>query len=219
MCGIVGLTTLDLDTVRLTARHVGILEYRGYDSWGIAWLGLHDDGIDVVKDTGAIGQAITDGRFDALPPARLAIGHTRWATHGGPEPRNTHPHLSYDGRVAVVHNGVIENHAMLRRELEAAGISFTSATDSEVAAHLIAQHLTSGLPMLDAIAAVTARLDGEYALGVIGLDDPDTVWGAKRKSPLLAAANGSRGVLASAQQAVPKSPPRRPCSTTATSSP
>ncbi|MGO4612624.1 glutamine--fructose-6-phosphate transaminase (isomerizing) [Nocardia sp. 2YAB30] len=200
MCGIVGLTTRDQDTARRTARHVGTLEYRGYDSWGVAWLG--EAGIGVVKDTGSIGEALTSGRFDELPAVQVAIGHTRWATHGGVEQRNAHPHLSFDGRVAVVHNGVIENHAALRRELEATGIAFASDTDSEVAAHLIARCLEAGDTILEAITATTAALDGEYALGVICRDEPTTVWGAKRKSPLVVAHNGQHGVLASDQMAL-----------------
>ncbi|MFC8047825.1 glutamine--fructose-6-phosphate transaminase (isomerizing) [Nocardia sp. NPDC057353] len=202
MCGIVGMTAVCADITRRTAECVGTLEYRGYDSWGLAWLDTDSGALGAEKDTGSIGQALLAGRFDRLPEATLAIGHTRWATHGGVEQRNAHPHLSFDRRVAVVHNGVIENHAALRRELEAADILFTSATDSEVAAHLIAQQLAAGTTVLEAIMAVTARLDGEYALGIVCTADPTTVWGAKHKSPLVVAHAGDCGVLASDQLAL-----------------
>ncbi|UGT59860.1 glutamine--fructose-6-phosphate transaminase (isomerizing) [Nocardia asteroides] len=183
-----------------TADQLAVLEYRGYDSWGLA--ALTDDSLAVVKDTGSIGKALREGRLSELPEASLALGHTRWATHGGVTAANAHPHLSYNGAVAIVHNGVIENHLQLRRELEASGVSFASDTDSEVAAHLIARHLEQGASMRDAIAATTAALSGEYALAVISVSEPGTVWGAKHKSPLVVAFDGQRGILASDQMAL-----------------
>ena len=200
MCGIVGMTSPGTTVTGPTADQLAVLEYRGYDSWGVAC--LTDDTLSVVKDTGSIGKALTEGRLAALPDASLALGHTRWATHGGVTPANAHPHLSYDRAVAVVHNGVIENHLQLRRELEADGVSFASDTDSEVAAHLLARHLERGAGLRDAIASTTAALAGEYALAVISLADPTTVWGAKRKSPLVVAYDGRRGILASDQMAL-----------------
>ncbi|WP_051030260.1 glutamine--fructose-6-phosphate transaminase (isomerizing) [Nocardia takedensis] len=200
MCGIVGITSPENNVTAQTADQLAMLEYRGYDSWGLAC--LTDATLAVVKDTGSIGKAIREGQLSGLPDASLALGHTRWATHGGVTAANAHPHLSYDRAVAVVHNGVIENHLQLRRELEADGVSFASDTDSEVAAHLIARHLENGATMRDAIAATTAALSGEYALAVISVTDPDTVWGAKHKSPLVVAFDGRRGVLASDQMAL-----------------
>lgn len=185
MCGIVGMTSPTADVSGVTAAQLAVLEYRGYDSWGLAT--LTGSALEVTKDVGSIGRALGGGLADRLPAASLALGHTRWATHGGVTQANAHPHLAYNGQVAIVHNGVIENHARLRRELEADGIIFASDTDSEVAAHLIARHLDAGASMADAIAATTAQLTGEYALAIIATSDPSTVWGAKRKSPLLAA--------------------------------
>ncbi|WP_024803032.1 glutamine--fructose-6-phosphate transaminase (isomerizing) [Nocardia sp. BMG51109] len=200
MCGIVGMTSPEITVTGLTAEQLAVLEYRGYDSWGLAC--LTDTALSVVKDTGSVGKALAEGRLDALPESRLALGHTRWATHGGVTAANAHPHLSYNRAVAVVHNGVIENHLALRRELEADGITFASDTDSEVAAHLLARHLERGASMRDAIAATTSALAGEYALAVIATSDPATVWGAKHKSPLVVAYDGNRGILASDQMAL-----------------
>nr|WP_269821780.1 glutamine--fructose-6-phosphate transaminase (isomerizing) [Nocardia asteroides] len=200
MCGIVGMTSPQNTVTGRTADQLAVLEYRGYDSWGLA--ALTDDSLAVVKDTGSIGKALREGRLSELPEASLALGHTRWATHGGVTAANAHPHLSYNGAVAIVHNGVIENHLQLRRELEASGVSFASDTDSEVAAHLIARHLEQGASMRDAIAATTAALSGEYALAVISVSEPGTVWGAKHKSPLVVAFDGQRGILASDQMAL-----------------
>lgn len=200
MCGIVGMTSQQ-DVARSTVERLAVMEYRGYDSYGLASL-TRSASLTVAKDIGSVGQALRAGQFDQLPPSTLALGHTRWATHGGVTPANAHPHLSYDGTVAIVHNGVIQNHTQLRRELEAAGITFSSETDSEVAAHLIARHLADGASVLEAIAATTAVLVGEYALGVVSLADPRAVFGAKRKSPLAVSHDGTRGVLASDQMAL-----------------
>ncbi|MBH0777703.1 glutamine--fructose-6-phosphate transaminase (isomerizing) [Nocardia bovistercoris] len=200
MCGIVGMTSPENIVTGQTADQLSVLEYRGYDSWGLAC--LTEDTLAVVKDTGSIGKALREGRLSGLPDASLALGHTRWATHGGVTAANAHPHLSYDRAVAVVHNGVIENHQQLRRDLEASGVTFASDTDSEVAAHLIARHLEHGASMRDAIAATTATLSGEYALAVISVTEPATVWGAKHKSPLVVAFDGQRGILASDQMAL-----------------
>lgn len=201
MCGIVGLTSPTAAVTGPTATQLAVLEYRGYDSWGLA--ALTDAGnLEVTKDVGSINKAIQAGLTDRLPRASLALGHTRWATHGGVTRANAHPHLSYDGRVAIVHNGVLDNHAVLRRRLEADGVEFASETDSEVAAHLIARELAAGAGIAQAIAGAVSQLVGEYALAVLVIDDPHTVWGAKRKSPLLATHDGTRGMLASDQMAL-----------------
>ncbi|CAM4327697.1 glutamine--fructose-6-phosphate transaminase (isomerizing) [Nocardia ninae] len=201
MCGIVGMTSPNANVTGSAATRLAVLEYRGYDSWGVVAL-TEDAGLSVTKDVGSIGRALGAGLNDRLPASSLALGHTRWATHGGVTQANAHPHLSFDGSVAIVHNGVIENHAQLRRELEADGISCVSGTDSEIAAHLIARFLGQGHSIVEAIAAATRRLTGEYALAVLAVADPVTVWGAKRKSPLLAAHDGTLGVLASDQMAL-----------------
>jgi glucosamine--fructose-6-phosphate aminotransferase (isomerizing) len=199
MCGIVGMTSPE-DVARDTVERLALMEYRGYDSYGLAVLSSGE--LVVNKDVGSVGRALREGSFDALPVTGLALGHTRWATHGGVTPANAHPHLSYDGTVAIVHNGVIENHIQLRRSLEAEGIVFASQTDSEVAAHLIAREVERGLSLLDAITLTTTRLSGEYALGIVAVAEPGIVYGAKHKSPLVVCHDGERGVLASDQMAL-----------------
>jgi len=201
LCGIVGLTSPS-GVVRSTLHRLARLEYRGYDSYGVAVLpGDPASGVTLSKDVGSIGRALEAGRFDDLPDGTVALAHTRWATHGAVSVANAHPHLSYDRRVAVVHNGVIENHTDLRRQLEATGVRFASETDSEVVAHLIAARLADGQRMPDALLRTVDDLVGEFALGVVFLAEPDTLYGAKRKSPLLVAAGDGVAVLASDQMA------------------
>ncbi len=195
MCGIVGIISQQ-DVTRLTLDRLATLEYRGYDSFGQARVTGQGD-LVVDKAVGSVGEALRSGRLDRLEPATLALAHTRWATHGGVTEANSHPHRSYDGAIAVVHNGVIENHMQLRRKLEAEGIVFASETDTEVVTHLIARHHAAGLTLLDALARTVAELTGEYALGVISTTDPTTIYGAKHKSPLVTCFDGDHGVLAS----------------------
>jgi glucosamine--fructose-6-phosphate aminotransferase (isomerizing) len=167
MCGIIS----SQNAARLPLDRPALLEYRGYDSFGQARV-TGQGGFAVDKVVGSVGEALRSGRFDQLEPATLALAHTRWATHGGITEANPHPHISYDGTIAVVHNGVIENQMRLRRKLEADGIVFTSETDTEVAPHLIARHRASGLSLLNAIAGTVGELVGEFALGIISTEDP-----------------------------------------------
>lgn len=199
MCGIVGMVS-QADVTQSTVQRLVSLEYRGYDSFGLASLG--PDGFEVRKDVGSVGRALREGRLNEIAPASSALAHTRWATHGGVTPANAHPHLSFDCKVAVVHNGVIENHGQIRRELESNGIAFASQTDSEVVAHLIALYLDRGESLLDSIALTTRGLTGEYALGIVSVVDPHAIYGAKRKSPLVVSHNGEQGLLASDQMAL-----------------
>jgi glucosamine--fructose-6-phosphate aminotransferase (isomerizing) len=202
MCGIVGMIS-GVSVVTGTVDRLALMEYRGYDSYGLATVPAGADTVTVTKDIGSIGQAVQAGRFADVAPAQLALAHTRWATHGGVTQANAHPHLSYDGRVALVHNGVIENHVALRRRLEAEGITFTSETDTEVVVHLLAWHLEHGATgVLEALSRTTGELTGEYALGVIAVAEPDVVYGAKQKSPLVVVHTGDTGVLASDQMAL-----------------
>lgn len=219
MCGIVGVISepgVCEDVGPDTAERLAVLEYRGYDSFGLASLvDVRSAGEDrasrqrsggaeirVRRAVGSIGHALAHGWMDQAPATGVALAHTRWATHGGVTEANAHPHVSFDGRVAIVHNGVIENHVALRRRLKAEGIDFASDTDSEVAAHLLAWHLDRGLDLLGALRATTGELTGEYALGVVSTVDPTAVYGAKRKSPLALAHGPGRGVLASDQMAL-----------------
>src|SRR3954468_2066979 len=138
MCGIVGYVG-PLDARDVVLDGLRRLEYRGYDSAGIA---VQADGeLSTAKKAGKLANLEKVLAEQPLPPATIGIGHTRWATHGGPTDRNAHPHLSADGRVAVIHNGIIENFARLRAALEATGIEFVSDTDTECAAHLLAAEM------------------------------------------------------------------------------
>jgi len=169
MCGIVGYTG------RRTARSVLVpalrrLEYRGYDSAGIATLNGH--GVELCKSVGKI--AALEAAIAAAPPeGNVGIAHTRWATHGRPTEANAHPHLDCTGRIAIVHNGIIENYAELRRELSSSGHRFRSGTDSEVIAHLIERYHTGDL--IEAVRLAVARLKGGFAAACIAEDRPDAV--------------------------------------------
>ncbi|WP_417064102.1 glutamine--fructose-6-phosphate transaminase (isomerizing) [Gordonibacter urolithinfaciens] len=181
MCGIVGYTgarpVKDILIEGLTR-----LEYRGYDSAGIA---VEQDGaLRVVHCKGKVS-----GLARLVEPLDLAgtcgIGHTRWATHGRPSEANAHPHTSCDGHVAVVHNGIIENFAELREELEARGHAFSSETDTEVVAHLVEEAYAESRDLLEAVREATERLIGAYAVAVISDQEPGTVVAARKDSPLV----------------------------------
>jgi glutamine---fructose-6-phosphate transaminase (isomerizing) len=186
MCGIVGYVgPQDARDVVLEA--LRRLEYRGYDSAGVAVLA--DGQLATAKKAGKLANLEKELADRPLPSAGTGIGHTRWATHGGPTDRNAHPHVSGDGSVAVIHNGIIENFASLRRELEAAGVEFVSETDTEVAAHLIAaayRAAPEGPGRLgEAMRVVCRRLEGAFTLVATHVDEPDTLVGARRSSPLV----------------------------------
>jgi glucosamine--fructose-6-phosphate aminotransferase (isomerizing) len=140
--------------------------------------------------------------FDVLGQSPVAIAHTRWATHGSVSQRNAHPHVSADGRTAVAHNGVVENHHELRRELLRKGVTFTSETDTEVIAHLVSVHIASGCSLLEAVAATVPLLEGEYAFVVMSAGDPGRICGARRKSPLAVGWADGHAVVASDQLAI-----------------
>ncbi len=202
MCGIVGMVSAQDGILPDTVQRLAGMEYRGYDSYGVARFTPDEPAITVHKNVGSVGRALREGRFDDVADARLALAHTRWATHGGVTTANAHPHLDARGAVAVVHNGVIANHHELRRRLEDDGVVFASDTDSEVAAHLIGRHIAAGATVLEALARTATVLTGEYALGIIALADPDAVYGTKCKSPLVAGHDGARAALASDQMAL-----------------
>jgi glutamine---fructose-6-phosphate transaminase (isomerizing) len=194
MCGIIGITGRE-DAVTGILAGLKRLEYRGYDSAGI----VTNDGRDlrVIKRAGKLGQLVK--ALDETPMATsTGLGHTRWATHGEPNDRNAHPHLDPSGRVAVVHNGIIENYQALRAELGDAG-RFASDTDSEVVAHLVAQELdrTGDGDLFEAVRAVVARLQGAYSLCLVAVDDPGTLVVAKHEAPLIVAHKDGVGYCAS----------------------
>jgi glucosamine--fructose-6-phosphate aminotransferase (isomerizing) len=169
------------------------LEYRGYDSAGIAL--LEHGTLYSSKHAGKV--AILDAAVTAdAPTACVGIAHTRWATHGEPTQYNAHPHLS-GNRVAIVHNGIIENHAALRAELVAAGVPFSSDTDSEVIAHLLARELERGLSLEAGLASILPRLEGAYAIAAIDKSHPDQVCAARKGSPLVVGLGFGEHFLAS----------------------
>jgi glucosamine--fructose-6-phosphate aminotransferase (isomerizing) len=193
MCGIVGYTGRHEASPILMAG-LRRLEYRGYDSAGIATLSR--EGMIVRKRAGRV--RTLEESLDAEPaPGRCGISHTRWATHGPATDLNAHPHVGGDGAVAVVHNGVIENHAALRRELERAGVEFHSQTDTEVIAHLIASELDGNDDLFDAVQRVLPRLEGTYGLAVISPRCPGLIVGARLGSPLVVGIGDDEHFMAS----------------------
>ncbi|HXD83604.1 MAG TPA: glutamine--fructose-6-phosphate transaminase (isomerizing), partial [Rudaea sp.] len=181
MCGIVGAAARR-DVVGTLIAGLKALEYRGYDSAGIAL--LTDKGLERVRTKGKVHELET---LHASHPiaGHTGIAHTRWATHGAPNTVNAHP-IASRGNVAVVHNGIIENHEELRAELKALGFAFASDTDTEVIAHLIEHHQSEGADLLDAVRKTLPRLRGAYAIAAISKREPGRVIGARRGSPMVA---------------------------------
>lgn len=171
------------------------LEYRGYDSAGVAVLA--DGGLAAAKKAGKLVNLEKELGDRPLPAGRTGIGHTRWATHGAPTDANAHPHLDNAGRVAVVHNGIIENFAALRRELTGRGHALESETDTEVVGHLLAEAFSAGGDLADAMRQVCRRLEGAFTLVAVHADQPDVVVGARRNSPLVVGVGQDEWFLAS----------------------
>ena len=178
MCGIVGAIA-QRDVVPLLVDGLKRLEYRGYDSAGIAVVVA--DSVRRVRRTGRVAEMEAAALAEGLG-ANLGIGHTRWATHGGVTESNAHPHIS-DGELALVHNGIIENHEAQRERLRALGYAFESQTDTEVVAHLIHHHRKQGLSLLAALQATVKELHGAYALAVIDKRAPGTLVAARMGCP------------------------------------
>jgi glucosamine--fructose-6-phosphate aminotransferase (isomerizing) len=178
MCGIVGYVG-PREAVPVVLEALRRLEYRGYDSAGVA---VHcGDRLEVLRAPGKLINLV-EKAYRAGFRGHLALGHTRWATHGAPVEKNAHPHTDETGRVAVVHNGIIENFRQLKHELEAAGVLFSSDTDSEVIAHLLAR---GGRTLTEAALAVRDRLEGQYAVAAISRDEPGTVVAFRNGPPLV----------------------------------
>ncbi len=197
MCGIVAATA-NRDVVPVLIEGLRALEYRGYDSAGISV--LQDGRLARVRAPGKVREL--EALYEVAPVAGTSgIAHTRWATHGVPNTANAHPHVSSE-RVAVVHNGIIENHAALRIELQAAGYHFDSDTDTEVIAHLVDHALAGGASLKEAVVAATARLHGAYAIAVMSRDEPGHIVGARRGSPLVAGIGNGENFLGSDVQAL-----------------
>ncbi|HKE69466.1 MAG TPA: glutamine--fructose-6-phosphate transaminase (isomerizing) [Nocardioidaceae bacterium] len=194
MCGIVGYVgarpaqDIVVDGLRR-------LEYRGYDSAGIAL--LEGGAVRVAKRAGKLANLDKALSENPLPPATTGIGHTRWATHGPPTDRNAHPHVDCHGRVAVIHNGIIENFAALRAGLEERGHELTSDTDTEAVAHLLEERLAEGADIGDALRAVCQLLEGAFTLVVVDAEQSDVVAAARRSSPLVVGRGKGENFVAS----------------------
>ena len=195
MCGIIGYTgaspalSMVIDSLRK-------LEYRGYDSAGIALTGKMGEKLIVAKRAGKLSNlesALTSDHANSLS----GIGHTRWATHGGPTDENAHPHISSDGKVAVIHNGIIENYLELKAELEKRGHKFSSQTDTESVAHLLSDEFNLSKDLADAMRKVCKRLRGSFTLLAISSDSPEVIVGARRNSPLVVGLGKGENFLAS----------------------
>ena len=194
MCGIVGYVgSLRADDVVLEG--LRRLEYRGYDSAGIAV--VTEGTVASAKRAGKLVQLETALSESALPASGTGIGHTRWATHGAPNDRNAHPHLTRAQSIAVVHNGIIENFARLRAELEDADYEFQSETDTEVVAHLLDSVYDPATGLAEAMRVVCRRLDGAFTLVAIHADEPGVVVGARRNSPLVVGRGDNENFLGS----------------------
>ena len=193
MCGIVGAIA-DRDIVPVLIEGLRRLEYRGYDSAGVAVL----NGSGEMQRTRTVGKVrMLEAALEAEPThGGLGIAHTRWATHGVPSERNAHPHISGDG-IAIVHNGIIENHDELRAELKALGYEFLSETDTEVIAHRIHYHRKVTGDLFKAVRATVAELEGAYALAVISRDDPDRIVLAREGCPVVVGLGEGENFVAS----------------------
>jgi glucosamine--fructose-6-phosphate aminotransferase (isomerizing) len=192
MCGIVGYVG-PRDAAPILLEGLRRLEYRGYDSAGIAVL-TASDGVFVEKRAGKLTN-LTDHLNGDAPKGQPGIAHTRWATHGRPNDTNAHPHTDCSGRLALIHNGIIENYAEIKDRLVASGHRFQSETDTEVLAHLIEERYDGDLP--GAVRAALNEVRGAYAIGVMHMDHPDRIVGARMNVPLIVGLGDGEGFLAS----------------------
>jgi glucosamine--fructose-6-phosphate aminotransferase (isomerizing) len=198
MCGIVAAATRR-EVSEILLEGLRRLEYRGYDSAGMALID-NEHNLQLHKQQGKVCEL---EKAQKLRPyfGCTGIAHTRWATHGEPSGANAHPHISGE-RIALVHNGIIENHAALRRELQAQGYEFSSATDTEVVVHLMHRALAAGHSLLAAMQDTVQRLEGAYALAAVDTQHPDQVVAARRGSPLVIGIGIGENFLASDQLAL-----------------
>lgn len=192
MCGIVGYIG-DRAAAPILVNGLKKLEYRGYDSSGIA-IYNNENIVEVVKCKGRLA-ALEQKLSNKLIDGNMGIGHTRWATHGEPNDINSHPHISHSGKIAVVHNGIIENYMKLKEFLQLQGYNFVSDTDTEVVAHLVEYHYNGDL--IQAVMQSINELEGSYALGVICKDSPDEFIAARKDSPLIAGLGNGENFIAS----------------------
>lgn len=182
MCGIVGAAA-QRNITPILVEGLKRMEYRGYDSSGIAVISCDGD-MQIRKSAGKV-HSLEEKLGDTAIAGSVGIAHTRWATHGQPSEVNAHPHFSMDGKVAVVHNGIIENFLQLRQQLSELGVKFRSETDTEVVAHLVRHYLEQGQDLLAAVQTAARQCEGAYALAIIHTDEPDRIVVARSGSPLL----------------------------------
>jgi glucosamine--fructose-6-phosphate aminotransferase (isomerizing) len=191
MCGIVGYIG-PRQAAELLLEGLRRLEYRGYDSAGIAV--VNGRGLKIMKAAGKL--SVLEGELTAsIPQGTIGIGHTRWATHGAPTTTNAHPHTDQSGRIAVIHNGIIENSGSIRKALEQRGHTFKSDTDTEVLAHLVGEFYQGNLE--DAVASALRDVEGAYGLAFISADEPDVIVAARNGSPLLVGVGENEWFVAS----------------------
>jgi glucosamine--fructose-6-phosphate aminotransferase (isomerizing) len=202
MCGIIGVTGAD-DPLGVLLDALTLLEYRGYDSAGVVLVGK--DALWRRRD--ALRGHSLDTLRAAVPEApqdtSTGIGHTRWATHGAAVEHNAHPHFDCTGKVAVVHNGIIENYQELWEKLAAEGHARSSETDSEVVAHMLERELATGAGLAESLRRCVGDLRGDFALAAVCTDEPDVVAAARRTSPLILGLTDHCGLVASDAEAVP----------------
>lgn len=198
MCGIVGCILKDQEAAPVLLECVKKLEYRGYDSVGIA---TSNSEIRIKKDQGKIDSFTKNLDLKELP-GRTGIAHVRWATHGLPTKVNAHPHTDCKNRIAVVHNGIIENFKDLRSELQKSGHKFTSDTDTEIIPHLIEKYMDKCMDLEDAVRSTVREIKGSYALAIISLDEPHKLIGVRKESPLIVGKGENEYFLASDVPAV-----------------
>lgn len=196
MCGIFGYVSNGHTTPELVVEGLRRLEYRGYDSWGVASINAGEP-VVVLKATGKISRTTEDDLRPLTRPASVAIGHTRWATHGEPNETNAHPHVSQSGRILVVHNGIIENHRELRTYLQSVGYRFRSGTDTEVIAHLLDHNLEHSEPFHEALSKTILELRGAFGLAILDVQQPDRFFAVRLGSPLVLGVEEDRRFVSS----------------------
>src|SRR5580704_7741125 len=202
MCGIIGYIG-KRSAAPIILEGLRRLEYRGYDSAGTAV--IDGAGLQIRKKKGKIDEGLGQLILASPPEGNVGIGHTRWATHGPPSDENSHPHLDQSGKIAVVHNGVIENYESLKKRQLKAGHKFSSSTDTEVLAHLIGEHYVrlkgqdgeSLHPVTRAVKAALREVIGTYGIAVVCADYPEVIVGARRGSPLIVGIGDGEHLLAS----------------------
>jgi len=196
MCGIAGYIGPRPESVRIVLENLKRLEYRGYDSAGIAVVG--ESGVRVLKKEGKLGNLL-NALGDLATASGTVIAHTRWATHGRPSDVNAHPHSDCDGKIALIHNGIIENYLPLKEELLAKGHKFTSDTDTEVLVHLIEEEYKNARDagMEAAVRSALSKVTGAYAICVVSQHEPDAIYCAKTASPLIIGLGEGENFIAS----------------------